>query len=125
MNDLNELYVKRGDQAGAGKFHHSSFLSGKPVKCAGEVLFLNGAVRYVSNESGHYQPSTQQLIDIVEVLRDVYHVNLAQLAVADLSTQIEWATATIFLAARGRRLKPLPTPPRKALPPLPKVPGGK
>ena len=41
----------------AGVFHHSSFLSGKPVASAGELEIIEGILKEVTNKSGHYKPS--------------------------------------------------------------------
>jgi len=36
---------------------HSNLANGKPVKAAGEALFVNGELRKIDNKSGHYKPS--------------------------------------------------------------------
>lgn len=38
------------------KFHHSSFLGGKPVASAGEIVVEKGIIKEVTRKSGHYQP---------------------------------------------------------------------
>ncbi|MEW5774921.1 MAG: hypothetical protein AB1916_15495 [Thermodesulfobacteriota bacterium] len=45
----------------AGKFHHSSFTSGKKVKCAGMIGFIDGKAVTVTNDSGHYKPGSALL----------------------------------------------------------------
>lgn len=39
-----------------GKFHHSSFLAGKPIASAGEIVVKNGSIKEITRRSGHYQP---------------------------------------------------------------------
>ncbi len=39
-----------------GKFHHTSFLGGAPVLCAGEFKVENGKIVRISLKSGHYRP---------------------------------------------------------------------
>ncbi|WP_080777475.1 hypothetical protein [Chryseobacterium phocaeense] len=39
-----------------GKFHHSTFLAGKPVAAAGEMVVEEGLIKIVTDGSGHYQP---------------------------------------------------------------------
>lgn len=39
-----------------GAFHHSSFLGGANVKCAGMIRVQAGMVTEISNNSGHYKP---------------------------------------------------------------------
>jgi hypothetical protein len=52
-----------------GKFHHSSFLSGKPVASAGELSAVNGVVQEISRKSGHYQPSAKINSQIITELQ--------------------------------------------------------
>jgi hypothetical protein len=47
-------------------FHHSSFNSGKFVKCAGMLKLNQGRVVYVSNNSGHYKPGKNLLFNFVQ-----------------------------------------------------------
>lgn len=49
-----------------GKFHHSSFLSGNDVKCAGKINFENGVILSISNDSGHYKPDFKCLLYLLE-----------------------------------------------------------
>ena len=42
-------------------FNHSSLVGGKQVMCAGEIGIHNGALAYINNNSGHYQPSAALL----------------------------------------------------------------
>lgn len=53
-----------------GYFHHSSFTSGKKVKCAGMFKVDNGKVTSVNNNSGHYKPETRYLKNFVAFLRE-------------------------------------------------------
>lgn len=41
--------------------HHSYFLAGEQVKCAGMIKIENGKLIQLSNESGHYKPDTDDL----------------------------------------------------------------
>jgi hypothetical protein len=38
------------------EFHHSSFVAGDAVRCAGMISVINGKVKMISNNSGHYRP---------------------------------------------------------------------
>ncbi|MRW89398.1 hypothetical protein GJ699_05330 [Duganella sp. FT80W] len=53
------------------RFHHSSFVAGAPVACAGEIDVLSGMLIYLNNRSGHYLPSTLQLRQFCEYLRSM------------------------------------------------------
>lgn len=41
--------------------HHSSFLSGADVMCAGTLEVIEGKLIYISNNSGHYKPNIDDL----------------------------------------------------------------
>jgi hypothetical protein len=56
-------------QAG-GRFHHSSFLSGGPVACAGEMsVNSSGNITYINNFSGHYMPDEDNMKQALQQLR--------------------------------------------------------
>lgn len=53
-----------------GKFHHSSFMAGKPVRGAGEIqMDRSGKVLSISNSSGHYAPSEEILNRTISELK--------------------------------------------------------
>jgi hypothetical protein len=45
-----------------GEFHHSSFLSGEPVKAAGEWQVSNGQIDYITGKTGHYRCDVNALL---------------------------------------------------------------
>jgi hypothetical protein len=48
-----------------GKYHHSSLLAGVSVASAGEMKLENGRLKFLSNKSGHYQPTAAHLHQIL------------------------------------------------------------
>ena len=70
----NTLLVGEHEQ---GRLHHSSFVGGKRVRCAGMLRVVNGKVDLISNNSGHYRPSESQLREFAKWLgdRQVYGPN--------------------------------------------------
>jgi hypothetical protein len=48
-----------------GKLHHSSFLGGRPVMAAGELVSEDGVVKVLTAKSGHYRPSPDDLLRMV------------------------------------------------------------
>ena len=51
--------------------HHSSFMAGKSVRCAGMIAVNDaGKVTFVSSNSGHYRPTKAQLTGFVEWLKE-------------------------------------------------------
>jgi hypothetical protein len=61
----NEWYAKPLDEG----LHHSSFMQGIPVKCAGDLYVNNGTLTKIDNNSGHYQPDAKALQRAVAVLK--------------------------------------------------------
>lgn len=55
MAESGELYLSKNRKV--GEFHHSSFLAGKPVAAAGEMIIKKGIIIEINNASGHYMPS--------------------------------------------------------------------
>ena len=55
----NENYNKTtGKLIAASRFHHSSFLAGEPVACAGYITINNGVIESIQWVSGHYLPTS-------------------------------------------------------------------
>jgi hypothetical protein len=53
------------------QFHHSSFVSGGAVRCAGMISIENGQVTALSNNSGHYKPRKDHVRNFVIFLQQV------------------------------------------------------
>ncbi|MBC8145792.1 MAG: hypothetical protein H7X80_09400, partial [bacterium] len=68
MSMEGHLFVRMVDVGEMGKFAHSSFLSGSDVLCAGTISVDNGRVIEITNESGHYRPSTANLAEACKAL---------------------------------------------------------
>jgi len=102
IDDMEYIYTAN-QPAKAGSFHHSSFMSGKPVLCAGEITVTNGHIVHIDNLSGHYQPSTQNLLNCVNLLARKYEVNLNKVSIIDMANQgHEWAHAREFQIRSGK-----------------------
>jgi hypothetical protein len=97
-------------------WHHSSFVNGAAVLCAGEIATdRSGHVRLVSNHSGHYRPGRLHLLAFLERLAaagvDMGPVTV-EVVVEDPSTPKRRFLAHHFLAARGEPGDDPPPPPR-------------
>ena len=84
-----------------GEFHHSSFLSGKPVLSAGEMKVENGELKVITAKSGHYKPSKEQFIaglrDLGAKGMDLEKINVNVYAVGNPAMQ--QVPANVFLAS--------------------------
>lgn len=52
-----------------GQYHHSSFIGGKKVLCAGMIKVIDGKIRNINTNSGHYKPSNLHLAFAVEYFK--------------------------------------------------------
>lgn len=73
-----KLYASAGL---VNRFHHSSFFSGGPVQCGGELSCRAGKLRYVTTMTGHYRSSTRELLTLLKYLGEK-KVKLEQTLVA-------------------------------------------
>jgi hypothetical protein len=64
--EARELFI--AEHVGCS-FHHSSFLSGRRVRCAGMIVIDNGKVVGLSNNSGHYRPGKEHLLKLYMAFR--------------------------------------------------------
>ena len=64
-----QFFVAPHGQQQSGKQHyHSSYLSGDSVLCAGSIAIADGVVIYLSNKSGHYQPTPTHILHFLNAL---------------------------------------------------------
>lgn len=77
LDSLGNFYAAPKQTSGETRIHHSSFMSGAPVQCAG-VFFCNTVVSehtrnifYVKDYSGHYQPGIPELLRLKKRLVDL------------------------------------------------------
>lgn len=68
IDEDDNFYFEPPGQGGQA-LNHCSFLSGRPVRCAGTIGITQGVVGYIDNASGHYQPSRRYLLRGLEALR--------------------------------------------------------
>jgi len=70
------------ERAGKVPEVHSSWLRGKPVQCAGSLCIENGVVTGLQNNSGHYQPTDENMLNVLEFFKTV-GVNIHKIQVWD------------------------------------------
>jgi len=61
MDQHGNIYTSLGHEARPSHFHHSSLLAGHDVAMAGEIEVRNGQLKFINNQSGHYQPPNNLL----------------------------------------------------------------
>jgi hypothetical protein len=52
-----------------GQFHHSSLAAGQPVAAAGELVVKDGVLKMLTDQSGHYWPTTDFSAQAIEALK--------------------------------------------------------
>lgn len=79
---------------------HSSYFAGGRVLFAGGMTITDGEVKTVSNDSGHYKPSREQMLHCLEAL--LYHgVPLGDVRVLDMALLPHKYKALDYLRYRG------------------------
>jgi hypothetical protein len=73
VNNTHRLAQKfgstvRGPRTELLGFHHSSFLAGDEVACAGEIEVTHGKLVSINNNSGHYTPPPECLLTLMDCL---------------------------------------------------------
>jgi len=111
-----EIYITRHFEQHQGqKVAHSTYTAGQAVLCAGEIALADGKLLCVTTASGHYKPTPEKLLHVLEhfrthgvELRDAYVGTKSQ--GEDGQYRDKYFPARDFLHMRGRegsRLKPL------------------
>ena len=67
-------------------YHHSVLLAGHPALCAGTLRVTRGKIWTISNESGHYKPTTQHLLNFLLIL-ERQGVDLSTVEIRDMTQQ--------------------------------------
>jgi hypothetical protein len=68
MDGYGNVFARSDQLQGQEFFNHSSFNGGREVICAGMIGATNGELDFISNESGHYQPSRGALYSCLQKL---------------------------------------------------------
>ena len=63
-----------------GRFHHTSFVAGAPVQCAGFVTFKHGKMELLRLHSGHYKPTREHATLLRKFLADPSRLGAAAMA---------------------------------------------
>ena len=81
FNLYTHPYTEPGE--GEGHIHHSSFMRGERILCAGMIVVINGELRHIDNDSGHYKPRTDNLLNLLTGLLTEYRINLRDVTTKD------------------------------------------
>lgn len=67
-----DLYMAKhfaSGQNGPKGFYHSSYIGGDSVACSGTMLIVNGVIKRIRTNSGHYQPHANNIRTLIMALR--------------------------------------------------------
>jgi len=87
-------------------FYHSSYLAGSAVLCTGPILIRGGRILGILDHGGHYRPTLDHLVNVLEALR-MFGVALDVILVEALvpqgggGTEWCWASGDKLLRDRG------------------------
>jgi hypothetical protein len=91
MSMSRDIYIgphmsisKGSAQEGQVGVVHSSWLAGLPVQCSGSLLIEEGYVKGIRNNSGHYHPTDNHMVNVLELLQTV-GVDINKVEVYDYS----------------------------------------
>ncbi len=79
MDGNGAIYVL-GQEEEVRKLKHSSLLGGTGILCAGTIRIEQGQVQWLTGKSGHYLPTVEQVVNVLERLRQ-YQVDLTNVLV--------------------------------------------
>ncbi|MFE7801707.1 hypothetical protein [Nocardia sp. NPDC057440] len=68
MDENGSIYASNYHEL--GRFHHSSLVAGESVAGAGEIRVENGVITHLSDKSGHYKPTFDMMVKVIERLDD-------------------------------------------------------
>ena len=85
FNLYTHPYTEPG--VGEGHIHHSSFMRGERILCAGMIVVINGELRHIDNDSGHYKPRTDNLLNLLTGLLTEHRINLRGVTTKDKGNQ--------------------------------------
>ncbi len=87
-------------------FYHSSYLAGNAVLCTGTMLIRGGRILGIRNDSGHYRPTADHVVNVLEALKmfglplDVIYVEVL-VPNGSGGTEWRWASGDKMLLDRG------------------------
>lgn len=93
LSPSNLLYASQKQVEQSPRFHHTSLLCGGPVVAAGQFSVSAGQLKFLSSHSGHYRPSSQDLLRLLQFLQH-RKVDLAPVMV-DVQRVVKVARDTI------------------------------
>lgn len=89
--------------------HHSSFLAGAPVAAAGVMEVASGRLRYITDQSGHYSPTTDHTNQLLQLLQH-RGVDLSKVQIDRVGlSKSQWASQGVAFERvypEGTRRKP-------------------
>jgi hypothetical protein len=72
---------------GLDQLFHSSYTESKPVLFAGEIMVKNGVIAEITNYSGHYQPTIENIYEAIKFFK-MNGINIDEIKIKLLDTKI-------------------------------------
>ena len=70
MEDWVDWWAEGFEPSSHPHFRHSTIPAGEPLAAAGMVEVVDGEIKYLSNESGHYLPDNRHLVQAIKSLEE-------------------------------------------------------
>jgi len=94
-----KMYASNSDIQTDGRLHHSSFVRGAPVMCAGTFKVVKGVLQEITVFSGHYKPGKKELLEFLNYLL-LNNVDLSNVALIS-SVGGDKRNALLYLQTQG------------------------
>lgn len=100
--DAGKRTRERSSGESINYFHHSSFFGGEAVAGAGDLNVDNGWLKTVSNNSGHYKPGKDQMLNTLDALQEMgVNDDMAQVELMKPDSTTKRYHAGPFRASKG------------------------
>ncbi len=112
MKSDGSIYTSPPIKKKPGAMNHSSLAEGKPIACAGNIKIQNGKLIYIDNDSGHYAPKPEFLVQVLEELKR-QGVSLSRVSGFINTSGIPRSNRTKYMRKILERIRNLGADPRK------------
>ncbi|MBL7480193.1 hypothetical protein [Legionella bononiensis] len=87
--------------------HHSALSNGKKVLAAGSLIFSDGYLEKITNNSGHYRPTDDEMLDVIKALYTATDGKLIRYKSYCTKMPLEYAVHELITLDKFADAKPL------------------